>query len=124
MSFKIELKNSTINLKIVSELDFSASSIQFANILHSLVVLNQTLPMSSYTGARVGVTDAWNFTAVASDLREYTSTVTITAGVPKYTGVTLEQGTPSEVRAFLNAMDLFAAMLKVFEVTSVQVTWS
>ena len=125
MPFSIELKDDDLELTIHTDVELSAASIEFANLLHSIVVLNNTLDMVTYTGTRVGTTDVWNFTATTALGRTYTATTSDDAGVVKYTNVTLEEGTPAEIRAFLAVMDQLATrILKPKQLTSITATWS
>lgn len=103
---------------------FDLLSTEFHNIVVHTGKLNTALPMVSYAIARVGVTDVWNLTAVAVDTRAYSSTITITVGVPYYTLTSLPAGTDAEILAFLTLARLFAVILKLHEVTSVAITWT
>jgi len=125
MAFTIKLKDDHIDLKIKTDLELSASSTVFANLLHAIVVLNETIDMVSYNGTRVGTTDVWEFTATTALARNYTATTSDVAGSIEYSNVALDQGTPREVRAFLNVMDQLANnVLTPMQLKTIEVTWS
>ena len=123
MAYLIEVKDSYLNLEVNHNVSLSVTSTAFDNILSAIVALNATLPMTSYTVTRVGVTDVWTAAGIAKDARNYTTTITITAGVSRYTLTSLPQGTDAEILAFLTLAQLVAKILKVNEVTKLETTW-
>ena len=123
MAYLIEVKDPYLNLEVNHNVKLSVTGTAFDNILSAIVALNATLPMTSYTVTRVGVTDVWTAAGIAKDARNYTTTITITAGVSRYTLTSLPQGTDAEILAFLTLAQLVAKILKVNEVTKLETTW-
>ncbi len=118
-----KIENSEVDLVLESALPISAFSGAFINIELALQRLNQVAPMAEYHVQRQGEADVWGVAAMTVNQREYTTTVTFEEDQPYYTQTSLETALPQETRTFLDLIDLVVPLLKVNQITSLDVRW-
>ena len=118
-----KLKDPSVEMTITGTVEISATSTDFLDLVRALSSLHSTIPMVSYDITRTGLADEWVVSATAADTRVYATTVTMVAGVAKYTLTSLPAGTAPEVSAFLALIQVFARYLKPYEVTTVAIAW-
>ena len=119
-----EIKDPTMELTATMSGGLTVYGPKFRPVLDALYGLNLELPMAEYAIAREGVTDVWNVTASARDGRDYSSTLSIVAGVSYYTLISLPAATANELANFLALIVAWSLVLKPYAFSSVSVEWT
>ena len=121
---KTKLKDSVLDFEAVGPATIPVTNETFIAIIQAIGSLNDTCPMESYLVTRDGQNDVWNIEAHIVDGRTYTSTLTITDGVPRYTVTVLPASLAPEVAAFLQLIEVLAKVVKLYELSSIEISWA
>ena len=122
---KLEIKDAVYSIfELTAAVLPNVDGAEFENVLRELRLLHDALPMVGYEIARVGETDVWELTATAADAREYASTMTLENGDWKASLTSFPLGTVSEVFLLLTLSQLWTAVLKAYEVETVELIWN